>query len=48
MNTHKLLQLVTGSQLELAQKIQRREQGTLEIILWRLGFLTREQLGSIL
>lgn len=48
MNTHKLLQFVTQAQLSIAQKIQEREQGCIEIILWRLGFLTRDQLAAIL
>jgi len=48
MNTQALLQFVTHSQLLLAQKIQQREQGPLEIILWRLGFLTTDQLAMVL
>jgi len=44
----KLLNFVTQAQLKIAQKIQSKEQGPLEIILWRLGFLTTDQLAAIL
>jgi hypothetical protein len=44
----KVVAFVTPSQLKLGQKIQAEEQGPLEIILWRLGFLTTEQLAMIL
>ncbi len=47
MKTNKLLELVTESQLRLAKKIEQREQGSLAIILWRLGFITTDQLASI-
>jgi Protein of unknown function (DUF2949) len=39
--------LVTAAQLALARKLQRREQGPLEIILWRLGFITTDQLAAL-
>lgn len=48
MNSSKLLSFVTQAQLQVAQKVQRKEQGSLEIILWRLGFITTDQLAAIL
>jgi hypothetical protein len=39
--------LVTAAQLSLARKLQKREQGPLEIILWRLGFITTDQLAAL-
>ncbi|WP_218081946.1 DUF2949 domain-containing protein [Anthocerotibacter panamensis] len=48
MNKTHLQKLVTQAQLALGEKIQRQEQGPLEIILWRLGFITTDQLASIL
>jgi Protein of unknown function (DUF2949) len=44
MNTI-IIQFVTQPQLLVAQKVQQREQGPLEIILWRLGFITTDQLA---
>jgi Protein of unknown function (DUF2949) len=39
--------LVTVAQLTLARKLQKKEQGPLEIILWRLGFITTDQLAAL-
>jgi Protein of unknown function (DUF2949) len=43
----KVESLVTAAQLALARKLQIREQGPLEIILWRLGFITTDQLAAL-
>jgi Protein of unknown function (DUF2949) len=43
----KVENLVTAAQLALARKLQIREQGPLEIILWRLGFITTDQLAAL-
>ncbi|WP_287129338.1 DUF2949 domain-containing protein [Candidatus Cyanaurora vandensis] len=48
LNTTRLLALVTQAQLHVAEKVQHREQGPIEIILWRLGFITTHQLATIL
>ncbi|WP_218081944.1 DUF2949 domain-containing protein [Anthocerotibacter panamensis] len=48
LKTSELLKFVTHSQLSLALKVQMREHGPIEIILWQLGFITLEQLAVIL
>jgi Protein of unknown function (DUF2949) len=43
----KVEDFVSLAQLNLAKKFQKREQGPLEIILWRLGFITTDQLAML-